>query len=333
MTNSSFLCITGSYPPDVCGVGDYTHRLVDASNGLIKVYHSNNWSASSILRHIRTINRFGLSTINMQYPSQGYGWSIVPHLLCIYYSWFSSRRFSVTLHECSQLSLKSRLALFIILVSANKLIFTNEFELEYASKRVAGILRRSTVIRICSNIPKSLEVSPIEERKKEIVYFGQIRPNKGIEQFIEDTASLTRKRDVYLVGQVPAGFDAYFNLINEQCKRIGISVILNLTDSQIQKFLDDTRLLYLPFPDGVSERRGSVLAAFANGAPVMTTIGRFTTNGLRKSVIDLQKFSIETVIDDNQLLSTFQVASSVFIKEEMPSGWNSIVGSYMLFLK
>lgn len=333
MNKPNLLCITGSYPPDICGVGDYSQRLVDASLGSISIYHSSDWSLKSIRTHIKAINKFGLSYINMQYPSQGYGWSIVPHLLCIYYSWFTNKNFSVTLHECSQLSYKSRIALFFILLSANKLIFTNSFEREYAVRRSFNIRRRSTVIKIFSNIPRSEYISSIDERINRIVYFGQIRPNKGIERFIEDTISLVTTDNIYLVGQVPIGFESYYSFINEKCERARINVILNVTDKQIQKFLDDTRLLYLPFPDGVSERRGSVLAAFANGTPVMTTTGRFTTPELRRAIIDINDNRIEDVMNDSKLLLKIQQAATSFISTEMPKDWSEIVDSYITFLK
>ena len=328
------LLITGSYPPEICGVGDYTNRLISANlTGMWQLYFSTEWKWNTLFRHIRAINYTKKRIINMQYPTQGYGWSLIPHLLCIYFSWFTNKRFTVTIHEQSQLSLKSRLAEILILISANRIIFTNEFEQIYAQKRIPFIKKRSTVIKIYSNIDSCDIIKPIKNRTFDLINFGHIRPNKGLEHFIDTVSSLSSIYKIAIVGQVPTGFEAYYEKIAQRCQNLHIDLILDLGDKEVASLLNDSKAVYLPFPDGASERRGSLLAAFVNGATVITTIGRFTTEALKKAIIDIAKYSLSDILSDMDLLSSKQEQAFNFLQKEMPAGWKDIVLRYNEFLK
>lgn len=330
---SKILCITGSHPPDVCGVGDYTKRLVDSSDEFVCLYLSSDWSLGSFFSHVKRIKSTGIVSVNLQYPTQGYGWSVVPHLLCIYFSLFSKTVFSVTVHEHSQLTKKARWALKLILYSANKLVFTNEFERIYATSFYSGVKRKSKVIKIFSNIKACKDIKPIASRGIDVLYFGHIRPKKGIEKFINDAAQLPSHLKVCLMGQVPAGFESYYQSILDQAKGSGVRFFLNVEENEVASMLNDTKLVYLPFPDGASERRGSVLAAMANGAVVMTTLGEFTTSALEDAVINLTSIDLREALADKALLKQKQQQSMNFIKNEMPHGWGEVVSDYLKFLK
>lgn len=318
----SIIIITGSYPPDICGVGDYTARIMQRDWTL---YYRKDWGIGSFFRYIRDINKLGIKTINMQYPTQGYGWSIVPHLLCIYFSLFTRKRFSVTIHEQSQLSLKARWAQKLILLTANRVIFTNDFERSYAIKRFPFMRGRSTVIKIFSNISAVDHIRPISEREYEVVNFGHVRPNKGLEEFIEKT----KGRKACIAGQVPEGFEEYF----EKIKSSGVEIKLNLSDRDVSELLNNTKLVYLPFPDGVSQRRGSFLASAINGAVVYTTIGKFTTPQLNDAVLDSAEISIDGVLNNDELMNEKQRKGLEFMRTQMPKSWADVAEQYNEFLR
>lgn len=329
----SILIITGSYPPDICGVGDYTYKLKMADqDDQIHIYYSNKWSITSLYHHIREICKRKIDIINMQYPTQGYGWSIVPHLLCIYFSIFTSKKFSVTIHEQSQLSLKARIAQFFIILFANKIIFTNEFERLYAIKRYPGIKQRSQVIKIFSNISSASVINKIEDREYDIVNFGHIRPRKGLEKFIAEMSKISKNYNIVIAGQIPFGYEEYFDKIKDNALRNNIKILTNLKDCDVSYLLNNTKLVYLPFPDGASERRGSLLASLANGAVVVSSKGAFTTEELYSAIIDSDNINFIKILQDIDLLKQKQGNGIKFLKENMPNGWNDVLYQYIDFL-
>lgn len=328
------LIITGSYPPHICGVGDYTDRLMTTECAKTwQLYHSSDWSLSSLVKHIRAINKTQERTLNIQYPTQGYGWSLVPHLLSIYYSWFTRKRFSVTVHEQSQLSLKARWAQKIILLTANRIIFTNDFERTYAINKLPFVKKRSTVIKIFSNIAVANRIKAISERTIDVVNFGHIRPRKGLEQFIEVIENTASPYKALIVGQVPEGYENYFNQIASRAQSANIDIRLNLSDVDVSELLNTTKVAYLPFPDGASERRGSLLASFSNGAVVATTIGKFTTIELQRAIVNIQDVPLDSLLKDTELLSSKQSEALTFLNEQMPHNWNDIAQKYIVFLE
>ncbi len=325
--------ITGSYPPDVCGVGDYTARLMATETAKDwTVYSDHDWGIGSLRRHIRAINAMKSERINMQYPAEWYGWSLVPHLLTVYYSWFTRKRFSVTIHEQIQMSLKAYLAELIMLATANKIIFTNQFEKNFAVRRMPWIERRCGVVKIFSNIGSSGKNKPIGEREISVAYFGQIRPIKGIEKFISDMEAITGQHKVMLIGQVPDGFEGYAAGVVKAASEVGIEVRANLADEEVSALLRNTRVAYLPFPDGASERRGSLLASMTNGAIVASTIGRFTTPELADAIVDIDKTSVVDVLFDSSLLIGKQKKAGDFLESQMPHSWDEVATNYVNFL-
>lgn len=95
------LMVSGSWPPQVCGVGDYTERLcreleqggVDvvrfADDGLARPYSPN---------AVRRADEADCDVVHVQYPTAGYGRSLTPSALP---AGIRSKPVVVTLHEYS----------------------------------------------------------------------------------------------------------------------------------------------------------------------------------------------------------------------------------------
>lgn len=328
--------VTGSYPPDVCGIGDYTFNLMNTQVGREwDLYMPDNWSIKSLFRHIKALNRFKASNIVLQYPTLGYGWSIVPHLLCIYYSLFRRENLTVVLHENSQQTLKHRIVLSLILAFANQVIFTSEFERIYAIKHYSRLKNRSSVVKILSNIESDYPIRNSAERKIDLINFGHIRPGKGIEAFLDVACVIKSKHpelNIMLIGQVPKGFEAYYEGIKSICLENEIQISLNLSNMEVAKQLNNAKIAYLPFPDGVSERRGSFLAALKNGAVVISSNGEFITKAIKENIllIDSQKDvvnEIKHILKDKEQLNIQQKKGFRYLEKEIPKSWDEIINS------
>lgn len=256
------LIITGSYFPDVCGVGDFVTKLV--KNSKFKYIKATNFNDFFVLAR-KTLNN---KNIILEYPTQGYGWSLLPHLFTLF-RWLIFKPIVVHLHENKYQSFKNQLATYIFLFFSSKLIVTNEEEFLYLNKYFR---KKTSIIPIFSNI----KLINIRNNKRDIdlVYFGQIRPNKGIEKFINESKKLSFL-NIKIVGAVP---DFCKNYADNLIKSTNIDFILNSTLEEVSSYLSRSRCAYLPFPDGASFRRGSLLACLEHGVKVLSNKGTSSYN-------------------------------------------------------
>ena len=331
-----YLVITGSFPPNICGVGDYTACLMNAADKEYwSLYYASNWPVFSFMQKIRDINSYKCDVIFLQYPTQGYGWSLLPQLLCIFYSWFTQKRYIVVSHESSQRTLITKIA-SLPLLFANKVIFTNEFEKKYSLHWFPFRKKAYYVVRILSNIKSADKLKEWEERYYDLVYFGHIRPCKGLEDFYKVLDSIQKKRKVKvaIIGQVLPEFAKYIEELKKQFANIQVDYLLNNTSEEVSNLLNNSKIVFLPFPDGISERRGSFLAAIANGALVVTYRGPFVTSCLNK-ICYFTCFK-EAEQDILSLLDTFPDSDyykkrelmAQYLSQELPSSWAEVLNLY-----
>ncbi len=82
------LLVTGSFPPNICGVGDYTFKLIDnfKKNDSIDahLFYQKNWSLSFIFNYLKLIRSSSAQIVHFQYPTEGYGYSLLPLFLIFF---------------------------------------------------------------------------------------------------------------------------------------------------------------------------------------------------------------------------------------------------------
>jgi len=329
------LIVTSVYPPQICGVADYVYKMMHSKEGkCLELFHTPDWSLQSLFEKIKQIRNSKAQVINLQYPSAAYGYGIVPHLICIYFSLFSKKIFSVTIHEYSQMGWKGRLSNILFL------IFANQFELDYAIHINPYIKKKSKIIKIYTNIKASNDILAIPERKYDVGYFGLIRDNKGLEEFIDVIGELKRydpKLIVYVMGQTQAQLSIHQREILNKLEEIDVILLLNKDENEVASILANTKIAYLPFPDGVSERRGSFLAVVQNRCIVVTTKGPFTIASHDKICIYTNKENakdtiLKTLKMDLSFFENKQHLIADFIKNDMPKSWDDIILNYKKFL-
>lgn len=261
--------ITGSYPPQVCGVGDYTMNLCTAlelEGEQVTVFQRADWTMFRLFAYAHELRASDADVFLLQYPTEGYGYSLVPHLLMLL---LAGRRRYVALHEYKRKSLKGKLATYLFFLFGCRFIFTNRLDASFA-RRTAPWIGPPTVIPIGSNIPWNCAAEP----RCDLATFGLIRPHKGIEEFLVQAAALKARRpevSVALIGDVPRGYAAYAAQILATARQAGVDVRTGMSPAEVGDFLSKTKICFFPFADGLSERRGSVLAALGNGCLVVGT--------------------------------------------------------------
>lgn len=283
---------TGAYPPDKCGVGDYLFNL----NKSLKL------SSKTIIFNLALFNyawyliknNKKISLVNIQYPTIGYARNkfvaFYPHLAFLFAT-FLKIRTSITLHEYSSLS--SRAKFFISLYKrCHKIIVTNEYEKDCLIDN--GFNRDNIeIIPISSNIPGSKK----RHKKYDIIYFGILSKGKGIEDFLDVVEALVKQElhcSVAFIGFKPDVDIEYEDAILNRARSSEIQLILNKEPEEISTLLASSSIALLPFPDGISERRGTALAAMLNDALVITNDGPYANKFNAMCVLSESKDALIT---------------------------------------
>jgi len=264
--------VTGSVPPDRCGCGEYAKLLADEllrSGIAANLYYRKDWRLRKLLPYAHELSQSDSDIVNIQYPTQGYGWSIVPQLLSLL---IRKRKIVVTLHEFSQKRWEARLTVWLFFLFADWIVFTTDAERSAACRVAPWITKQSSVVSIGSHIPFR-DPQPTET---DVAYFGLIHPTKGLEAFAAAASPLAQQRGlkVRAIGQIPAGYEDYAEKILRELNDHGIDTVLDRNPEEVATILCRTRIALLPFPDGMSGRRTTALAAMGNGALLVTLESR-----------------------------------------------------------
>ena len=110
-----------------------------------------------------------------------------------------------------------------------------------------------------------------------VAYFGLLSPSKGVDLLVEALATLRRPWRLLLVGggaSVPSDL-AHAQAVRARIAALGLTARVIETGhaeaAAVSAHLLAADLVALPFRDGASFRRGSLLAALAHGCVVVTT--------------------------------------------------------------
>lgn len=111
-----------------------------------------------------------------------------------------------------------------------------------------------------------------------VAYFGLLSPSKGADLLIEALASLALPWRLLLVGGAATAPQdvAYAAATRSQIERLGLAgrviVTGHVDEPTVSAHLLAADVAALPFRDGASLRRGSLLAALVHGCPLLTTL-------------------------------------------------------------
>jgi glycosyltransferase involved in cell wall biosynthesis len=278
------LMVSGAWPPDPCGVGDNTASLstaLEAENLEIVRF-----KPTTRLRQFRAllsqIKAAGPDIVHIQYPSEGYGRSLNPLLLpiclpipCV-----------VTIHEYGMYNV--RRPRFLPFSFAKALIFTNEFEFRRFKSEIRIMPSMTSIIPIGSAIPVGAD--SIARLPASVCYFGLIGPGKNIEKFVQLARILQGHAFSFLlIGAFQSRNKTYAEDVTRELESLGAVVHLQKSSDEVAALLRTAAYAYLPFVDGASEKRSSLLAALVNGVRVITPHSAETSTALRRVTLDAQE--------------------------------------------
>ncbi len=297
--------VTGEYPPMPGGVGAYTACLVgewaaaghrvsilarpaarEAREGITLHNVAPGWGlpALALIRHWAQQQR--LDVINLQYQTAIYDMSGWMHFL----PRTSPVPVVTTFHDLLVPYLfpkAGRLREWIVHTLAKTsaaAVTTNEGD--YA--RLAGLPQRH-LIPIGSNIA----VTPIDDEERAalrasvaaedellLLHFGFLYPNRGVEDLFHALHQLRQRgervRLVMVGGREGGPTDAaYVAHLDRLSAELALDDSITWTgyadDAQVSAWLQTADWVALPFRDGASHRRGSLIAAIVHGCAILTT--------------------------------------------------------------
>lgn len=112
-------------------------------------------------------------------------------------------------------------------------------------------------------------------------YFGFLNETKGADTLIDAMAKLdNRTHLVFIGGQTgasdPDNNQSFLARLRDRIDRKGLSARVHwtgfLTSERVSTYLTAADLMVMPYQDGVSLRRGTLMAVLAHGRPLVTTI-------------------------------------------------------------
>ena len=275
--------LSGPCPPHQCGVGDYTRLLAGAlqARGVESVdFPGVIWGLGGVLDVQATLRRLRPDVVHIQYPSLGFGTKLGPQALALLTGCV------ITIHEASRSHFLRKIALLPFAVRPKHIIFTSEFEREFALNWVPWLSRVSSVIPIPSNI--GVATQNRQRTLDEIVYFGLIMPSKRVEEVLKLAAlikSAGLSLRIRIVGTPPDKYSAYAAGLRAVSADLPVIWECGLNEEQVAQRLALSSVAYLPYQDGASERRATLKAALANGVAVITTRGAQTPDILDDAVM------------------------------------------------
>lgn len=242
------------------------------------------WSVRQLLSYRRLLKQSGADIYHVQYPSVGYGRSLLPALT----GWLmGTARCVVTLHEY-EVFRPYRRPWFSPYQHFAARIFSRTGERDAYATRFIHRQGQDQIIPIGSNMPVSDK--GLERASGSVAFFGLFWPGKGIEEFISFARDLRQQhsdmRKISIIGAPVAGQEDFHAEIKAACEAYQIDLHENLPAEDVADRLSEHEFTYLPFPEGADERRGSLAAGLVNGCLPITKFGEGTPDWMRQTFLE-----------------------------------------------
>lgn len=302
--------VTGSYPPQPCGVGDYTHALVrELKSAGVTVdvittksllprhdedvkYELADWGVSSWRAGVKWLAAHDYDLIHIQYPARFYGY--LPDLALL--TWMVKRFLPdvpivLTLHEFRVTHFLRKMTVAVIAHFADAVVLTAESEVRlferlfWWMKGKIRLMRLAVVVPLVQVTDNEREVllksHGLQTDNSVITYFGFLHPNKGVEKLLQSFALVHARRPaarLLVIGLFNPDTNEYHGRLARLVREEGIEEAVKwagyVSREDVSRLLSVADLGMLPYEDGVSFRRLSFMTMLSHGLPTVTTVGQ-----------------------------------------------------------
>jgi glycosyltransferase involved in cell wall biosynthesis len=310
--------ITANYQPATapCGVGDYTRCLREAlealgHQGLVLTsvrtrtteqdVHRlpGRWDSHDTLAAWRILRAARPDAVLLQYTPEHYGFGLAFKLLPLLLRWGAAApRTVTTFHTLIGGRWVSRPYAALLAATSRLLISTNGELTDLFRRRLPWWRAKLHEIPIGANIPAP-RLGPAAARQRlrrslgleteapVVATFGFPAPGKGLETLFRALRRLGDNRPVHLtcIGETREQDRAHRAQLETLADQLGLGGRVHWTgavpDQDAADLLSGADAYVVPYDEGASLRRGTLLAGFRVGVPVVTTTPRYPDPALR----------------------------------------------------
>jgi glycosyltransferase involved in cell wall biosynthesis len=172
-----------------------------------------------------------------------------------------------------------RLFGILFLLGSKKIIATNSEIVSILERRLPFLLKKTYWIPIGSNIVSRHPLTPEKpDAVPTISYFGMLYPGKGLELILDVLAALKARGYRFNFKFIGGAFQDLEHYEAEFRKKIEskalddcVEHLGQVDDDVVSNWLNKSRFIFLPYTSGLSDRRGSFMAAIAHRRAVLTS--------------------------------------------------------------
>jgi glycosyltransferase involved in cell wall biosynthesis len=310
-----------TYPPNAvpCGVGDYTREVCErlaAPDISITVVASTlhgpepgapvtvipfarRWDLKTMIALVRMVRRERFDLLHLQYTPELFGrlpWmKLLPFVLAI----SGGPPVILTTHTVVGGYLAAKLLAPLLLGFSQRIICPNDEASRLISRYLPFVRSRIREIPIGSNIPgpshdpettrKTVRTEfSLSEECCLLSHFGFAYPGKGIETLLAASARLQAagvKFALLMIGGAWPGAEAYYEGLQGQCRAAGLmqNVVWlgHCERARVAALLEASDIYVVPYENGITFRRGTLLAGLAHHLPIVSTYPQGPNRRLR----------------------------------------------------
>ncbi|WP_159946008.1 glycosyltransferase [Rhizobium sp. 18065] len=304
-----------------CGVESFAGLLADRLGARAR-RHRLDFNLLSLAKALS-----GVDAAIFNFPVVGWKTKLVEPTLAALVAWLMRRKLVVVLHEWQALDWKRRLVLMPVMLLASRVCFSApEIADEFAVSPVSKVTtKRRAIVPVPPNLVPPATLQPgsrsraLEAQKQAgrliIGQFGSIYPKKQSTEVLAIAADLlARGHDVGIVfvGSFIKGMDNIERDFFELASRLGIRERVTVTgyvatDAELFAIFEQVDVFCYLFPEGLTARRGSVLAAGLSGRPVIVNAPRrgaaLAHHGLFRRLIEHKAIHLVATDADAQAMA------------------------------